>query len=155
VSVYVEFIATGRFQNRRLILLQTHVHRLRAAKLFESRKIPEVWKVAALLRFDGVDAAIAIGQEDAGAIVLIGESQAGPLLIQARECLDELVFGKPKELRHSSDFSFREAHLPGPAAARSAAVAFEENRHCPEYRHSVSKCPTGLFIRDSLRRISD
>ncbi|HTY88554.1 MAG TPA: hypothetical protein VMB80_13890 [Candidatus Acidoferrum sp.] len=99
------------------------------ADFFEAGEIPQVRKLAALPRFDGLNGAVVAFQKNAGAVGFLLEGQSQPVLAQPGELLNEIVLADPLELCQSGDFRVRQAHLPRPAAAGGATSTFQKNRH--------------------------
>ena len=99
------------------------------ADFFKAGKIPEVRKIAALLRLDGLHRAIAAFQKNATASRFFLQGQSAAIPAQPRELLDEIGFAHALERGEAGDFRVRQTHLPRPLAAGRAALAFKENRH--------------------------
>jgi len=62
------------------------------ADLFESREIPEIGKLTALLRLHSLNAALAIVEMGAFSVGFVGESEAFSIGLEARVLLNEFVF---------------------------------------------------------------
>src|ERR1035437_2826433 len=63
-----------------------------AAGFFKAKEIPEVGKITVLLRLDGLDGAVSACEKNARAVGLFLQGQAAPVVAQAGEPLDEVVF---------------------------------------------------------------
>lgn len=100
-----------------------------AADVPESGEVPEVGKVAALLRFDRLNRAIHSLEENAGAVGLLFQAQTTAILSQSGEALDEIVFAHAEELRQPRDLCFGHTDLSRPSATRGAALALVKDRH--------------------------
>lgn len=101
----------------------------RVTDFFEAGKIPEIGKLAALLRLDRLDRAIVAFQKNTGAVRLFPQGQSAAIPTQAGELLDEFVFADALEGGEPRDFRIRQTHLPRPATTGRATLTFEENRH--------------------------
>jgi len=99
------------------------------AGLLEAGKVPEVRKIAALLRLDGLHGAVFAVEKNAFAVWFFLQGQPAPVLPETGEILDEFVFADALERGEPRDFFIRQTHLPRPAAAGRAALAFIKNRH--------------------------
>jgi hypothetical protein len=99
------------------------------AGLLEAGKIPEVRKIAALLRLHGLHGAIFAFQKNAAAIRFFLQRQSAAIPAQPRELLDEIRFAQALERSEPGDFLIRQTHLPRPAAAGGAALTLVKNRH--------------------------
>ena len=99
------------------------------AGLLKAGKIPEIWKVAALLRLDGLHGAVVAVQKNAPAVRFFLQSQPAAIPAQPRELLDEIRFAQAFERGEPGDFRIRQTHLPRPTAAGRAALTLIENRH--------------------------
>ena len=77
-----------------------------------------------LLRFCGLDAAVAPVEEDARAVGLFGEGEPVARGAQTGEALDEIVFRQAEVRRDGGDFVGVHADEPRPAAASGASAAF-------------------------------
>jgi hypothetical protein len=99
------------------------------AGLFEAREFPKIGKLAALLRLDRLDGAIAALKKNAGAVRLFQQREAATIPTQAGELLDEIVLAHAFERGEPGDFSSRQTHLSRPATAGRATLTFEKNRH--------------------------
>jgi len=95
----------------------------------EAGKIPEVWEIAALLRLDGLHGTIITVQKNAAAIRFFLQGQPATIPGQPRVLLDEIGLVHAFERREPRDLLSRQTHLPRPAAAGRATLAFIENRH--------------------------
>ena len=95
----------------------------------EAGKIPEIGKLAALLRLDGLDRAIVAFQKNTGAVRLLPQGQPATIPAQPGELLDEFVFADALECGEPRDFLIRQTHLPRPATASRATLAFQKNGH--------------------------
>ncbi len=100
-----------------------------AAVFFRTGKIPKVREVAALLRFHGLHRAFLAIEEKALAVGLFLQGKPTSVLAQPGKLLDEVVFAQDFERGDLGDFRLRQSHLPWPAAAGRAALAFVKNRH--------------------------
>ena len=110
------------------------------AALLKAGKIPEIRKIAALLRLDGLHGTVIAVQKNAAAVGLFLQGQSATIPAQPRELLDEIGFAQAPERGESGDFRLRQTHLSRPAAAGRATLAFVKNRH------------TGKLSQNSCRR---
>lgn len=94
------------------------------ADFFKAGKIPEVRKLAALLRFHGLNGAILTFQKNARAIGLLTEREAAAVGAQLGKLLDEVVLAQALERREPRDLGVVQQHLARPAAAGRAAFTF-------------------------------
>ena len=101
----------------------------RPADFLEAGEVPEVGKIAALLRLDRLDSAIDSFQKNASAIRFFLQGQPAPVPAQPGELLDELVFAAPFERSQPGDFGVRQPHLSRPAAAGRATLTLQKSRH--------------------------
>ncbi len=99
------------------------------ANLLEAGEIPEIRKVAALLRLHGLHGATFSFQKDTLAVGLFLQRQPAAIPAQPSELLDEIGFAQALEISEPGDFRIRQAHLPRPATAGRAALAFEKDGH--------------------------
>jgi hypothetical protein len=125
------FVATFRFYqvDAPLVFRLGDFARKGFAGLLKAGKIPEIWKVAALLRLDGLHGAVVAVQKNAPAVRFFLQSQPAAIPAQPRELLDEIRFAQAFERGKPGNFRVRQSHLPWPAAAGRATLTFEENRH--------------------------
>ncbi len=95
----------------------------------EPRKIPQVWKITALLRLHRLDGAIVAHEEFTFAIRLF--EQRKPLAIRAhpRVPLNKFRLGQTKMSRNARDLSIGQSHLPRPATTRRTTLTLMENWH--------------------------
>ena len=100
-----------------------------AARFLEAGEIPEVRKIAALLRLDGLHGAIIAFQKNAAAIRLFLQGQSAAIPSQPRELLDEIGLAHTLERSEPGDLHVRQTHLSRPAAAGRATLTFIKNRH--------------------------
>ncbi len=112
-----------------LICFITHAARKGATHLLEAGKVPAVRKIPALLRLHGLNRAIVALEEDAFAVWFFLQRQSAAVVAQPHEALNEVVLAQTLERGEPGDFRFRHAHLPGPATAGGATLAFVEDRH--------------------------
>lgn len=119
-------------QNQPPIIFGAHDVGPGAAYFFEAGKIPEIWKIPALLRLHRLHGAVISLEKNTGAIRLLLQRQALPVTAQSREALDELELAQMKESSHPRDRGIVHAHLPGPTTARGATLALVEDRHGPK-----------------------
>ncbi len=87
-----------------LVFFLLHHFRQRLADFFKARKIPEIRKIAALLRLDRLDRAVISIQKNTFAIGLIVQRESAPVVRQTCELLDEIRFAQILELRQTRDF---------------------------------------------------
>ncbi len=99
------------------------------ADLFESRKVPTVWKIPASLRFDGLNRAIIAVEKNTRAVRLFLQYEPATVVAQPGELLDEVVFAHVLQRRKPADLGIRHKHLSRPAAAGGATLTFVEDRH--------------------------
>ncbi len=109
-----------------------------AAGFFKTGEIPEVRKIAALLRLDGLHGAIVAVQKNAAAVRLFLQRETAAIPTQPRKLLDELGFVQTLERGEPRDFRLRQTHLARPAAAGRAALTFIKNRHARRLAGSKS-----------------
>ncbi len=99
------------------------------ADFLEAGKIPEVWKIAALLWFDRLDGAVVALQKNAATIRFFLQGQSAAIPAQPRELLDEIRFSDALKDGEPGDLFILQFNLPRPAAAGRAALTFIKNRH--------------------------
>ena len=99
------------------------------AGLLKAGKIPQIRKIAALLRLDGLHGAVIAVQKNATAVLLFLQGQSATIPAQSRELLDEVSLAHTLKRGEPRDFLIRQAHLTRPAAAGRATLAFIKNRH--------------------------
>ena len=109
------------------------------ADFFETREIPQIGEILALLGFYGLHGAGFALEEDAGAVRLFLQRQALAVMAEPRELLDEIVLGHSLVGGETRNFGIRQPNLPGPAAAGGAALAFQEDGHT---RLEIFQAPT-------------
>ena len=97
--------------------------------LLEAGEVPQVWKIAALLRLDGLHGAVFAVEKNTLAIRFLLQGQPATVLPETGETLDEFIFADALERGEPRDFLIRQTHLPRPAAAGRATLAFVKNRH--------------------------
>jgi len=102
------------------------------ANLFEARKVPEIWKLAALPRFHRLDGAIVAFEKNALAICLFKQGQSQAIRAQPRELLNEFELAHLFECGEPRDFRLGQTHLSRPAATSRATFAFIKDRHAKE-----------------------
>jgi hypothetical protein len=121
----------GQFDLRdtALIFRRADFARNRATDFFKAGKVPEVRKVAALLRLHGLHGAVVALHENASTVRLFLQGHAATISAQPRKLLDEFVFADAFERGEPGDFRIRQTHLPWPTAAGRATLTFEENWH--------------------------
>jgi hypothetical protein len=119
----------GRRGHQQEIVGLSHVPFEGATGGFRAGKIPEVREIEALLRFYGLDSALAGFQKYAFAIGLVHQGETATIRSQARELLDKIVLGHGPEFCQPGNFGVRKPHLPRPATAGRAALTFKENGH--------------------------
>ena len=116
-------------RNATLVFFLSDCARNGVADFFEAGKIPEIRKFAAFLRFYRLDGAVVAFEKNAGAIGFFLEREPATIRAQLCELLDEIVLAHALERRESRDLGVIQEHLPRPAAAGRATLAFQENRH--------------------------
>ena len=99
------------------------------AGLLKAGKIPQIRKIAALLRLDGLHGAVIAVQKNATAVLLFLQGQSATIPAQPSELLDEVSLVHALECGEPRGFLIRQAHLTRPAAAGRATLAFVKNRH--------------------------
>ena len=99
------------------------------AEFLRAGKVPEIWKIATLLRFDGLDGTIFPFEKDAFAIGLVLKGQATPILGEAGKLMNEGHLGKSFEGGEAGDFRFGQTDLARPAAAGGATLTFQKDWH--------------------------
>ena len=99
------------------------------AALLKAGKIPQIRKIAALLRLDGLHGAVIGVQKNATAVRLFLQGQTATIPAQPSELLDEVGLAHAIERGEPRNFLIRQAHLTRPAAAGRATLAFIKNRH--------------------------
>jgi len=119
----------GCFPNETGIFLIAYEPGNGPAGLFEAGEIPQVRKVAALLRLDRLNGAFVAFKKDAGAVRIFRQREAEAILCQPREALDEGDFAHFEKRREPCDFAVLESHFARPPAAGGAALAFMKHRH--------------------------
>lgn len=144
--------STGRSLNRVRVTNVIHHYRFRPTHLLKSRKIPQVWKIAALLRLDCIHNAIVALQKNTFACWLILQGQSASIRRQTRVLLHEVKFREAQKRRQARDLRLGQSHLPRPTAARGATITLIENRHfsrhytaLPANRRSNFSCLVGAF----------
>jgi len=108
------------------------------ADFSETGKVPEIWKVPALLRLDRLNRAIVSLEENASAVRLFSQNQTTAIRTQAHEALNELVLGKALVHGQTRQLGFGHPHLSGPTAASGATPAFVKDRHLGSVIRSTS-----------------
>lgn len=93
------------------------------ANLAPTGKVPGVGKVATLLGFDGLNAAVLALEKDAGSIGLIDEREAAAVGAKAGVGANELGFLDLQERSDGGDLWGRNFNVSGPAATVGAALA--------------------------------
>ena len=99
------------------------------AGLLKAGKIPEVRKIAALLRLGGLHGAIVAVQKNAAAARFFLQGQPAAIPAQPRELLDKIGLAQTFERGEPRDFFICQTHLPRPATTGRAALTIVENRH--------------------------
>jgi len=99
------------------------------AGLFKAGETPKIWEIPALLRLGRLHGAIVTLQKNAFAIWLFLQGQSLPVMAEAGETLDEIVFAETLADGEPGDFFVGQAHLSRPAAAGGATLTFVEDRH--------------------------
>ena len=125
-------------RNQTPVIFILHPARDGVADFFETGKVPEIWKVPALLRLDGLNRAIVSLEENASAVRLFSQGQTTAIRTQAHEALNELVLGKALVHGQTRQLGFGHPHLPGPTAASGATPAFVKDRHLGSVIRSTS-----------------
>lgn len=103
------------------------------ADFLEAGEVPKIWKLAALLRLDGLDGAAFAFQKNTRAVWLLHEREALPINAQPGELLDEIGFAQAFERREPRDLCFGQTHLPRPPTTGRATLAFEEDGHTKKF----------------------
>jgi hypothetical protein len=119
---------------------------------FEAREVPQIRKLAALARLDGLNGAIVAIEENTFAVLLVLQCQAAPILAQPRVSLNEINFAQPEKRRETSDLRFIQADLAGPSATRGAALTFIKNRHDSFWHVTRQNSVKSLYRRPSRRK---
>ena len=122
-----------------------------AAGLLEAGEIPEIRKIAALLRFDRLHRAVFAVRKNALAVRFFHQRQAAPVVAQPRELLDELIYDHALERREPRDFRVGQTHLARPAAAGRATLTFQKYRHAAGYRNRRRRARQKLALACVLR----
>lgn len=99
------------------------------ADFFKAGKVPEVRKLAALLRLHRLHGAVLAFEKNARAVGLFLQRKAATVSTQPGVALDEIGFAQALERREPRDFRTVQQHLSRPATTGRAALAFEENGH--------------------------
>jgi len=99
--------------------------------LFESGKVPEIRKIAALLRLDRLDRTIVAHEKFALTIGLFAQRQPATVRPQPGMVGNEVGLPEAKVGGNPRDLRVGQAHLARPPATRRATLAFVENRHTP------------------------
>ena len=123
------------------------------AGFFKAGKIPEVRKVAALLRLDGLHRAVVALQKNAFAIRLVQQCQSAPIRAQPREALDEVGFAQALERGEAGDRGIVQPHLSRPAAAGGAALTFVEDGHPESFQLGAPKAGRFQPRRQTMRAL--
>jgi hypothetical protein len=129
----------------------------RLADFFEAGEIPEIGKLATLLRLHRLDGAILTFEENAFSVRFFQQRQTAPVRAQPRELFDEITLVHAFERRQPHDFRIIQTHLPRPAAAGRAALTFQKNGHQgmvnqrPDLRRKKSCRATGIIYHEHPR----
>ena len=99
------------------------------AHFFETREVPQIGKIAALLWFDRLNRAVVAFEKNAFAIRFVEQGQSISVTGKPGVSLDEIEFAQFLEHRQSLDFFVGQPHLARPSAASGATLAFIENWH--------------------------
>ena len=99
------------------------------ANFFEAGKIPEVRKLATLLRLHRLHGAVFAFEKNARAVGLFLKRKTAPIRAQLGVALNKIGFAQALERREPRNFGVVQQHLPRPATTGRAALTFEENRH--------------------------
>lgn len=100
-----------------------------AAQLLEAGEVPEIGKLATLLRFHRLHCAIVALEKDAGAVGSFLERQPAAICPKRSELLNEVVLAHPLEGCESRDLVVVQEHLTRPSAAGRATLTFQKNGH--------------------------
>ena len=119
----------GGFGDKSPVFVFADQARNRVANFLEIRKVPQVRKIAALPGLDRLNGTIVAFKKNALAVWLLHQSQPTVILSQAGEPLDKIELAHLLERGEACDFLIAQTHLPRPAAAGRAALAFVKNRH--------------------------
>ena len=112
-----------------LVRRRAHLARQGPADLLESWKIPQIGEVTALLRLDFLHDAISPIEKSAFAVWVFVKGETAPIGSESRIVLDEIEFAQTEVFGHATDLLIADTHLPRPATAGRAAVAFVKDRH--------------------------
>jgi hypothetical protein len=99
------------------------------ASFLEAWKIPEIRKIAALLRLDRLHGAIFAVEKNALTILFFLQGKSATIPAQPRKLLDEIIFADTFKRGEPRDFFVPQTHLPRPAATGRATLAFVKNWH--------------------------
>jgi hypothetical protein len=99
------------------------------ANFLEVGNIPEVRKIAALLRLDVLNGAIVAFQKNAAAVRFFLQRQSAAIPSHPGELLDEIGFADALDCGEPGNFFIRQTHLSRPAAAGRATLTLIKNRH--------------------------
>lgn len=132
-NIFADDGATGRLRHQSSVFLITNHPRNRVADFLKAGKIPEIRKIAALLRLHRLHGTIIAIQKNALAIWFFLQRQSAPVRTQTHVPLNEFVFAQLKKRREPGDFFICQANLSRPATTRRAALTFIKNRHAADY----------------------
>ena len=112
--------------------------RQRLANFFKAREVPQIWKVTALLRFDGLHSTIISVEKNTFAVGFIHQGQSAPVGPETGIFLNEVEFAQLFKRGEPRDFSFAQSHLSRPAATGRASLAFVKNWHYRNFEKNSS-----------------
>lgn len=122
-------LASGRFRDQAFEFFIADLTRNGVADFFESREIPQVWKVAALLRLHGLNRAVFAIEKDTFAVGLILQRQSLTIMAQLQKLLNKIELAHLLERGEPGNFLLGQTHLTRPAATGRATLTFIKNRH--------------------------
>ena len=101
----------------------------RTAKFIRGCVSPQIGKIAALLRFYGLNGATVADEKHARAIGFLLQGESTSVVGEPSEALDEIVLGQLVERGERSDLVVSQSHLTRPATAGRAALAVVKDWH--------------------------
>jgi hypothetical protein len=103
-----------------------------------ARKMPQIWKTAALLRFSRLQTTVPSLEPSAGAVRLIQQGQTRALGIQSGVFLDKFRLRHFQIRRDTRHVTVREEHVPRPAATGRAALTLIISLHTDQRTRSIT-----------------
>jgi hypothetical protein len=96
---------------------------------FKAGKIPEVWKIPALLWLYWLHRTVPALEKNTFAIRLVLQGKALAIPAQVKKRLDEIKLTQTLKSREARDFLIGQTHLSRPPAAGSTTFALVKNWH--------------------------